>query len=151
MLIHSIGKTNLQSFCASPEVALGILEEVLKMKQELLLLQLLAAHGVAFGLLHLVSVGDGRVEQELAETLDRQNVERPLGGLDEVGEPWHGLVRALALKDVQEEVRVSTPAKKMPDFVVLKMWGDNELDQMAKPGSHISNIMFIQKEAKKRQ
>ena len=90
------------------------------MEQELLLLQLLAVHGVALRLLHLVTVGDGRVEQKLAKALDRQDVERSLGRLDEIGQPRHGLAGALALKDVQEEVRVAAPAKKMPDLVVLK-------------------------------
>lgn len=113
----------LQSFCASSEVALRILEQILKVEQQLLLLQLLAAHGVAVSLLHLFPVGDGRVEQEFAKALDRKDVERTLRGLDEVGEPGHGLVRALPLKDVQEEVGVATPAKKMADFVVLEISG----------------------------
>ena len=97
------------------------------MEQELLLLQLLAVHGVALRLLHLVTVGDGRVEQKLAKALDRQDVERTLGRLDEIGQPRHGLAGALALKDVQEEVRVAAPAKKMPDLVVLKKTGNSEL------------------------
>ena len=50
--------------------------------------------------------GGGAVEEELAEALHGEDVERSLAGLDEVGEPRHRLVRLLALQDVQQEVGV---------------------------------------------
>jgi hypothetical protein len=99
------------------------LEQILEVDQKLFLLQLLCVHGVVVarnGFVKLVPVGNGRVEQELAKALNRQNVEGSLRRLDEVGEPGHRLVGALPLEDVEQKVWISTPTEEMPNFVVLE-------------------------------